>query len=109
MRRVVVTGLGMLSPLGNTPEQTWENLLLGKSGIRNIDHFDTTEYSTKFAGLVNDFDAQNYMEKKKPKKWIFLFNMVLPQAFKQSKILALKLMNKTHLVSVWLLALVLAG
>ncbi|MDO6505388.1 beta-ketoacyl-ACP synthase II [Colwellia sp. 4_MG-2023] len=68
MRRVVVTGLGMLSPLGNTPEQTWENLLLGKSGIRNIDHFDTTEYSTKFAGLVNDFDAQNYMEKKEAKK-----------------------------------------
>lgn len=68
MRRVVVTGLGMLSPLGNTPEATWENLLLGKSGISNIEHFDTTEYSTKFAGLVKDFDAQNYMERKEAKK-----------------------------------------
>ncbi len=68
MRRVVVTGIGMLSPLGNTPEATWENLLLGKSGISNIDHFDTTEYSTKFAGLVKDFDAQNYMEKKEARK-----------------------------------------
>tara|TARA_R110001583_G_scaffold2233_34_gene16563 strand:+ start:1223 stop:2458 length:1236 start_codon:yes stop_codon:yes gene_type:complete len=68
MRRVVVTGLGMLSPLGNTPEKTWENLLLGKSGIRNIDHFDTSQYTTKFAGLVNDFDAQNYMERKEAKK-----------------------------------------
>jgi len=68
MRRVVVTGLGMLSPLGNTPEKTWENLLLGKSGISNIEHFDTSEYTTKFAGLVKDFDAQNYMEKKEAKK-----------------------------------------
>lgn len=68
MKRVVVTGLGMLSPLGNTPEQTWENLLLGKSGISNIEHFDTSEYTTKFAGLVKDFDAQNYMERKEAKK-----------------------------------------
>jgi 3-oxoacyl-[acyl-carrier-protein] synthase II len=68
MRRVVVTGLGMLSPLGNTPETTWDNLLLGKSGISNIDHFDTSEYTTKFAGLVKNFDAQDYMERKEAKK-----------------------------------------
>ena len=68
MRRVVVTGLGMLSPLGNTPETTWENLLLGKSGISNIDHFDTSEYTTKFAGLVKNFDAQDYIERKEAKK-----------------------------------------
>ncbi len=61
MRRVVVTGLGMLSPLGNTPETTWENLLLGKSGISNIDHFDASEYTTKFAGLVKNFNAQDYI------------------------------------------------
>ena len=68
MRRVVVTGLGMLSPLGNSPETTWENLLLGKSGISNIDHFDTSEYTTKFAGLIKNFDAQDYMERKEAKK-----------------------------------------
>ena len=68
MRRVVVTGLGMLSPLGNTPETTWENLLLGKSGISNIDHFDASEYTTKFAGLIKDFNAQDYMERKEAKK-----------------------------------------
>lgn len=68
MRRVVVTGLGMLSPLGNTPEQTWQNLLLGKSGISNIEHFDTSEFPTRFAGLVKDFDAQAYMAKKDAKK-----------------------------------------
>jgi len=68
MRRVVVTGLGMLSPLGNTPETTWENLLLGKSGISNIDHFDASEFTTKFAGLIKNFNAQDYMERKEAKK-----------------------------------------
>jgi 3-oxoacyl-[acyl-carrier-protein] synthase II len=68
MRRVVVTGLGMLSPLGNTAQETWQNLLLGKSGIENIDHFDTSDYTTKFAGLINNFDPTNYMERKEAKK-----------------------------------------
>jgi 3-oxoacyl-[acyl-carrier-protein] synthase II len=68
MRRVVVTGIGMLSPLANTAEETWQHLLLGKSGIVNIEHFDTSDYSTKFAGLVKGFDAQNYMERKEAKK-----------------------------------------
>ena len=68
MRRVVVTGLGMLSPLGNTPEATWQNLLQGKSGITNIEHFDTSEYTTKFAGLVKDFAVEDYMAKKDAKK-----------------------------------------
>jgi len=68
MRRVVVTGLGMLSPLGNSPESTWQALLEGQSGIGMIDHFDTTEYPTRFAGLVKDFNAEDYMPKKDAKK-----------------------------------------
>jgi 3-oxoacyl-[acyl-carrier-protein] synthase II len=87
MRRVVVTGLGMLSPLGNDPQITWQNLLLGKSGIRNIDHFDTSEFQTKFAGLVNDFNAQDYMERKEAKKMdLFIQYGVAAavQAFKDS-------------------------
>ena len=68
MRRVVVTGLGMLSPLGNCPETTWQNLLLGKSGIGNISHFDTEQYPTRFAGLVKDFDVEAYMPRKEAKK-----------------------------------------
>jgi 3-oxoacyl-[acyl-carrier-protein] synthase II len=68
MRRVVVTGLGMLSPLGSCPESTWKNLLLGKSGIADITHFDTTEYPTRFAGLVKGFDAEDYMARKDAKK-----------------------------------------
>ncbi|MCP4991115.1 MAG: beta-ketoacyl-ACP synthase II [Colwellia sp.] len=87
MRRVVVTGIGALSPLANTAEETWQNLLLGKSGIANIDHFDTTDYPTKFAGLIKDFDAQNYMERKEAKKMdLFIQYGVAAgvQAFKDS-------------------------
>ncbi len=89
MKRVVVTGLGMLSPLGNTPESTWQNLLLGKSGISTIEHFDVTEYPTKFAGLVKGFDAQLYMERKEAKKMdLFIQYGVAAgvQAFKNSGI-----------------------
>ncbi|CAI1567173.1 beta-ketoacyl-ACP synthase II [Serratia proteamaculans] len=57
-RRVVVTGLGMLSPVGNTVESTWTALLAGQSGISLIDHFDTTAYATKFAGMQAMQDAQ---------------------------------------------------
>jgi 3-oxoacyl-[acyl-carrier-protein] synthase II len=87
MRRVVVTGIGMLSPLANTAEETWQNLLLGKSGIGNIDHFDTTDYPTKFAGLIKDFDAQNYMERKEAKKMDLFIQYGIAagvQAFKDS-------------------------
>ncbi|NQZ88128.1 MAG: beta-ketoacyl-ACP synthase II [Colwellia sp.] len=87
MRRVVVTGLGMLSPLGNSPESTWQNLLLGKSGISNIEHFDTSLYTTKFAGLIKNFDAQNYMARKEAKKMdLFIQYGVAAgvQAFKDS-------------------------
>ncbi len=51
-RRVVVTGLGMLSPVGNTVDSTWENILAGKSGISPITSFDSTLFTTQFAGEV---------------------------------------------------------
>jgi len=67
-RRVVVTGMGMLSPVGNTVESSWKALLEGQSGIVNIDHFDTENFSTRFAGLVKDFDCTEYMSKKDARK-----------------------------------------
>ncbi len=67
-RRVVVTGMGMLSPVGNTVESSWKALLAGQSGIVNIEHFDTTNYSTRFAGLVKDFNCEDYMSKKDARK-----------------------------------------
>lgn len=67
-RRVVVTGLGMLTPLGNTVEATWSGILAGKSGISMIDHFDTTSYPTRFAGIVRDFDVELYMPSKEARR-----------------------------------------
>ncbi|OMK95502.1 beta-ketoacyl-[acyl-carrier-protein] synthase II [Yersinia pestis subsp. microtus bv. Talassica] len=67
-RRVVVTGLGMLSPVGNTVESTWKAVLAGQSGISLIDHFDTSAYATRFAGLVKDFNCEDYISRKDARK-----------------------------------------
>ncbi|HED0390973.1 TPA: beta-ketoacyl-ACP synthase II [Yersinia enterocolitica] len=67
-RRVVVTGLGMLSPVGNTVESTWKAVLAGQSGISLIDHFDTSAYATRFAGLVKDFNCEEFISRKDARK-----------------------------------------
>lgn len=67
-RRVVITGAGIISPVGNQLEPAWDAILSGKSGVRLIDSFDTSEFSTKFAGLVNDFDVSQYMSVKEARK-----------------------------------------
>ncbi len=56
-KRVVVTGLGCISPLGNNVQSTWENILAGKSGVGPITHYDASEYKTKFAAEVKGFDS----------------------------------------------------
>ena len=63
-RRVVVTGMGALTPIGNCVEEYWKNLLAGKSGAGPITHFDTTKFDTKFACEVKGFQPQNYMDRK---------------------------------------------
>ncbi|WP_089152995.1 beta-ketoacyl-ACP synthase II [Thalassotalea crassostreae] len=73
MRRVVVTGLGMLSPLGNDPQSTWDALLAGKSGIGLIEHLDTTDFTTKFAGMVKEFDPESFGIAKKETRKMDLF------------------------------------
>lgn len=67
-RRVVITGMGMLSPVGNSVEASWKALLEGQSGIQTISHFDTTGFATTFAGMVNNFDSEAYVSKKDAKK-----------------------------------------
>jgi len=67
-RRVVVTGLGLICALGNTSEQVWKNLLAGKSGVRRITHFDTTDFACQIAAEVRDFDPLQFIEKKEIKK-----------------------------------------
>ena len=63
-KRVVITGLGVISPIGNTVEEFWNNLLAGKSGAAPITYFDTTHFDTKFACEVKSFDPLNYMDRK---------------------------------------------
>jgi len=67
-RRVVVTGMGMLSPVGNSVESSWKALLAGTSGISTIEHFDASAFATRFAGLVKDFNCEDYMTKKDARK-----------------------------------------
>lgn len=67
-RRVVITGMGMLSPLGGDVASTWEGIKAGRSGIRLIEHFDTANFATKFAGLVPEFDLDPYMPAKEARK-----------------------------------------
>lgn len=63
-RRVVVTGMGVVSPIGLSLEEFWKNLVEGKSGAAPISQFDTTEFETKFACEVKGFNAQNHMDRK---------------------------------------------
>lgn len=67
-RRVVVTGLGLVTPLGLTVEETWDALLKGRSGVDYIKKFDAEKYPVRFAAEVKDFDALNFIEKKEARK-----------------------------------------
>ena len=67
-RRVVVTGLGMVTPIGHTVEQTWEGLLAGKSGAAPIETFDVSAYSTRFSASVKNLDIDPYLAAKDARK-----------------------------------------
>lgn len=68
MKRVVVTGVGMVSPLGNTAEETWTGLLAGRSGVDYITRFDTSQHKVRFAAETKNFDPLKFVEKKEVKK-----------------------------------------
>ena len=67
-RRVVVTGLGMLSPIGNTVETSWENALAGVSGVASIDTFDTSAHSVKISAAVKNLDVAEYLDRKEARR-----------------------------------------
>ena len=67
-RRVVVTGMGIVSPIGNTLASAWESIEAGRSGIGQITHFDASAYATRIAGEVRDFDAKSFLPPKDVKK-----------------------------------------
>ena len=67
-RRVVITGLGMVSPVGGNVQDSWANILAGKSGIGPITHFDVSDFSVRFGGSVSGFDVADYMKPKDARK-----------------------------------------
>ncbi|MDO5680291.1 MAG: beta-ketoacyl-ACP synthase II [Pelistega sp.] len=67
-RRVVITGLGIISPVGNTIAQAWDNIVNGRSGITNITRFDASGFNSQIAGEVKDFDPTQYISAKEVKQ-----------------------------------------
>ncbi|MEM5009009.1 beta-ketoacyl-ACP synthase II [Priestia megaterium] len=68
MERVVITGMGVVSPIGNNIRTFWNNLIKGESGISSIDTFDITDHKAKIAGIVRDFDAHKVLGKKEARR-----------------------------------------
>jgi 3-oxoacyl-[acyl-carrier-protein] synthase II len=66
--RVVITGLGAVTPLGSTLEQYWEGLCQGRSGVRRITHFDASNLACQIAGEIPDFDVEKYMDRKEARR-----------------------------------------
>src|SRR5579859_2965192 len=86
-RRVVVTGLGLVTPLGTGIEKNWEALMAGRSGVGLITRFDTTDYPTKIAGQVPDFEPLDWIEKKDVRKMDLFIQYAMgaaEQAMRQS-------------------------
>jgi len=69
LKRVVITGMGVVTSLGNTVDEFWKNIIAGKSGIGLITKFDTTNFKTKFAAEIKNFNAADYFEKNEGRKY----------------------------------------
>ena len=68
LKRVVVTGLGALTPIGNTVDEYWKNLISGKSGAGPITHFDSEKFKTKFACELKNFEVTDFINRKDERK-----------------------------------------
>ena len=85
-RRVVITGLGIVCPVGNNVNDAWSNILNGVSGISLIENLDTEAQAVKFGGAVKNLDISAYLSPKEAKKWMFLSIMAWLLEFKLLKI-----------------------
>src|SRR5581483_10461169 len=79
-RRVVVTGIGLVSPLGNMTEETWAGLLAGRSGVDYITRFDTSQHTVRFAAETKGFDPAKFIEKKELKKMDYFIYFAIAAA-----------------------------
>ena len=75
-RRVVVTGLGCITPLGNSIESYWSGLLEGKSGASEITHFDASNMPVKFSCPIKDFNTDKYFDSKEMRKYDLLIQSI---------------------------------
>ena len=82
-RRVVVTGLGAVTPVGNNVQTFWESVKTGKIGIGEITRFDTADFKVKLAAEVKEFDAKNYMDAKEARR-MELFSQYAVAAAKEA-------------------------
>ena len=80
MRRVVVTGIGLICAVGNKTEEVWQNLLAGKSGVGRITQFDSSKHACQIAAEVKNFDPLNFIEKKEVKKMGRFIHLALAAA-----------------------------
>src|SRR2546428_842691 len=79
-RRVVITGLGAVSPLGNDAETSWQNLLAGESGAGPITHFDSSDFTVHFACQLEDFAPAQWIERKQARPMDRLAQMIVSAA-----------------------------
>lgn len=105
-RRVVVTGLGMVTPIGNDVATSWKSALEGKSGIDRIQSFDASAFGSQIAGEVKDFDPSKYLGVKEVRRFDRFVHFGWPLVSWRSKILVWKLRTNSRLKLVVRLVLV---
>ena len=108
LKRVVVTGLGAVTPLGNNPEETWKAMLEGKSGAAPITYFDTTNFKAKFACEVKNLNVNDYIDRKEARSSTATHSWHSSVPFKVWKIAALTWRKPIKPYRVWFTELVLA-
>ncbi len=100
-RRVVVTGMGMLSPLGTDVPSTWQGILAGRSGIGPIEHTDLSAYSTRFGGSVKGFEVEQYLSAKEARKLDLFIQYGLAAGFQAVRMPAWKSPTPTASALAW--------
>lgn len=103
LKRVVVTGMGAITPLGNTTDEFWKNIVAGKSGVDMITRFDTTHFKTKFAAEVKGFHAADYFEKNEARKYDLFTQYAVAAADEAIKHAGLDLekLNRNKIGVIW--------
>lgn len=89
-RRVVLTGMGIISPVGNTVATAWENILAGQSGISPITTFDVSNFPVRFGGTIKDFDVERYISRKEAKKMDYFIHYGIAAAIQAMEDAGLK-------------------